>query len=330
MLSLHQDYSSGYNEGYNEEVLNMADNTGIDIVVVGSIALDSIATPAESRTDVLGGSVSFACAAASFFAKAGMVGVVGSDFPEGNVKLLERFGIDLRGLERAEGSTFRWSGVYEKDMNNRRTISTDLNVFASFSPDLPQEYRTSPFLFLANIAPSLQLNVLKQIRSPRFVAADTMDLWIKIAKPELMKVLKKVDLLLINDSEVRELTGEGHLVKAARLLLDQGPRHVLIKKGEHGGMLVSRDRLFLIPAYPVENVVDPTGAGDAFAGGMMGFLSKLGKITSNAMRMAMIAGTVTASFAVESFGLEKLASVERSDVDKRMRDLLDMVRVRGK
>ncbi len=308
----------------------MADDTGVDLVVVGSIALDTIATEAECRSDVLGGSVSFACAAASFFTRTGMVGVTGTDFPVKNVRLLEKFGIDLRGLAKAEGKTFRWSGVYESNMNNRRTISTDLNVFASFSPDLPEAYRKTPQLFLANIAPDLQLNVLKQVDSPRFVAADTMDLWINTEREQLMKVLAKVDLLLLNDSEVRQLTGEEHLVKAARVLLELGPRYVLIKKGEHGGMLVSRNGLFLIPAYPVETVIDPTGAGDAFAGGMMGFLSKVSKVTSGAMRRAMIAGTVTASFAVESFGLEKLASIERSDVDKRMADLLEMIYVNSK
>lgn len=308
----------------------MADEKGVDLVVVGSIALDSIATETERRSDVLGGSVSFACAAASFFTRTGMVGVTGTDFPAANRRLLKTFGIDLGGLSKAKGKTFRWSGVYESNMNNRRTLSTDLNVFASFSPNLPRAYRKTPHLFLANIAPDLQLNVLKQVECPRFVAADTMDLWINIARQQLMQVMAKVDLLLLNDSEVRLLTGEEHLVKAARVLLGLGPRYVLIKKGEHGGMLVSRNRLFLIPAYPVEKVVDPTGAGDAFAGGMMGFLSKVPKVTSGAMRSAMIAGTVTASFAVESFGLDKLASIERSDVDKRMRNLLEMIRVTEK
>lgn len=299
----------------------------IKLTVVGSIALDTVATCAAKRSDVLGGSVSYACAAASFFKRPGMVGVIGSDFPDEHVELLSRFGIDLAGLQRAAGKTFRWSGVYERDMNVRRTISTELNVFDGFSPRLPDTYRESPFLFLANIAPELQLDVLGQLRSPRFTAVDTMNLWIKTARDSLMKVISKADLLLLNDSEARELTEEDRLPKAAARLLRQGPRYVVIKKGEHGGMLFSDKTIFLVPAYPVSELCDPTGAGDAFAGGMMGMLADARKITDTAVRRAMLAGTVTASFAVESFGLDRLAAVGRSDIDTRISELLHMIRV---
>lgn len=303
--------------------------SGVNLVVVGSVALDNVATPAEERRDVLGGSVSYACAAASPFTRAGMVGVAGSDFPKECVKLLGEFGIDMRGLQEVEGKTFRWSGVYERDMNTRRTLSTELNVFASFSPELPEAYRESPFLFLANINPGLQLDVLQQVRSPRFVAADTMDLWIKTAREPLMKLISGVDMLLLNDGEARELTGEEHLVKAAGCLLEMGPRYVVIKKGEHGGMLFSRESVFLLPAYPVEEVRDPTGAGDAFAGALVGYLSRAPRASAGAVRRAMAAGTVLASFAVESFGLEKLAGIKRSDIESRMRKFLGMIRVPG-
>lgn len=298
-----------------------------EVVVVGSIALDTITTPAAMRRDVLGGSVSFACVAASFFANVGMVGIVGTDFPEKYIRLLRRFGIDLSGLQREQGRTFRWSGVYEQDMDNRRTISTDLNVFAGFSPELPESYREAPFLFLANIAPDLQLKVLSQARSPRFTAADTMDLWIRTARDPLMEVISKVDMLLLNDSEARELSGESHLVKAAARLLEQGPRYVAIKKGQHGCMVLSEGDVFLMPAYPVPEVHDPTGAGDAFAGGMIGFLASSGRLNTAGVRRAMAAGTVAASFAVESFGLEKLARISRADIKQRGSEFMRMIRM---
>lgn len=298
----------------------------INLVVVGSIGLDTIETPAAARRDILGGSVSYACAAASFFARTGMVGVVGRDFPERHLAVFRTFHIDRQGLQMADGKTFRWSGVYERNLNNRRTLSTDLNVFADFAPDLPSAYRASPFLFLANIAPELQLRVLSQMRALRFVAADTMDLWIKIARPALLKVIRQVDMLLINDSEARELTGEEHLVQAARRVLALGPRYVIVKKGEHGSMLFSKHGLVLVPAYPVDEVQDPTGAGDAFAGGLMGVLARARRITPGTVRRAMVYGAMLASFTVEAFSLEKLQAIRRADIEARVRQFLRMIR----
>ncbi len=305
----------------------MQSSPAVNLVVVGSLALDSIATPAAERRDVPGGSVSYACAAASFFTRSGMVAVAGTDFPEAGLARFRKLGIDLQGLHQVEGQTFRWSGVYEQNMNNRRTLSTDLNVFADFSPELPESYRRSPFLFLANIAPALQLRVLSQIRKPRFVAADTMDLWIRTERDDLMKLISRLDLLLVNDSEARLLTGKEHLVQAARQVLEWGPRYVIVKKGEHGGMLFSRSGAVLVPAYPVEDVRDPTGAGDSFAGGFMGSLAVSGRLTEAAVRRAMAVGTVVASFTVEDFGLDRLAALTRADLDARAAGFLNMIRI---
>ncbi len=297
-----------------------------DLVVVGSIGLDTIATPAETRRGVLGGSVSYACAAASRLARPGMVGVVGTDFPARHRALFGRLGIDLRGLQQVPGKTFRWSGRYERDMNRRRTLATALNVFADFSPQLPAAYRAARFLFLANIAPSLQLHVLDQMTAPRLVAADTMDLWIRTARPALLRVIRRVDLLLLNDGEARDLTGASHLLDAARKVLALGPRAVIVKKGEHGSLLVSRRDVALVPAFPVEVVRDPTGAGDAFAGGLMGALARARAITPAALRRAMVGGTVAASFAVEAFGLDRLAAAGPAAFAERRRRFRAMIR----
>lgn len=298
-----------------------------DIVIVGSLAYDNIATPYAARKNVLGGSVSFACAAASFFARCGMVAVAGADFSRASLNKLKRFGVDLRGLQITKGKTFRWSGVYEEDFNNRRTLCTKLNVFESFMPELPGEYRKSSFLFLANIAPALQAHVMEQIDAPRFVMADTMDLWINTARADLLKLIKKVDLLLLNDSEAKHLSGENHLITVARKLLKLGPRYLIIKKGEHGSMLVSKKRIFLLPAFPVDNVVDPTGAGDSFAGGFIGCLAAQKNISDAAMCKAMIYGTITASFAVEAFGIDKLSAITRNDVNKRVAEFIKMLHI---
>ncbi len=299
----------------------------LDLVVVGSVGLDTIATPAERRRDVLGGSASYACAAAARMARVGMVGVVGRDFPARAVARFRALGIDLQGVQRAEGRTFRWSGVYARDMNRRRTLETALNVFADFAPELPPAYRAAPFLFLANIAPALQLRVLDQVRAPRFVAADTMDLWIRTARPALRRVIGRIDLLLVNDAELRQLTHAPALIEGARRLLDWGPRGVVVKKGEHGCALVTRRTVVLLPAFPVAAVRDPTGAGDAFAGGFMGWLARAGGSAPDAVRRALLYGTVAASFAVESFGLDRLCEIRRRDLAARARRLLGMVRV---
>ena len=301
-------------------------SNAVNLVVVGSIGLDTIKTPAATRRNILGGSVSYACASSSFFARTGMVGVVGRDFPARYRAAFRDFHIDRQGLHSADGKTFRWSGVYERNLNNRHTLSTDLNVLADFAPDLPPAYRECPFVFLANIAPELQLRVLSQMRALRFVAADTMDLWIKIARPALLKVIRQVDMLLINDSEARELTGEENLVQAARRVLALGPRYVVVKKGEHGSMLFSKHGLVLVPAYPVDKVQDPTGAGDAFAGGLMGMLTRAYRITPEAVRRAMVYGATVASFTVEAFSLEKLQAIRRADIEARVRKFLRMIR----
>lgn len=298
-----------------------------EIVIVGSLAFDDIAMPRTARKNVLGGSVTFACAAASFFAGCGMVAVAGTDFSRASLAKLRKFGIDLRGLQIVKGKTFRWSGVYEENFNNRRTLSTNLNVFESFMPELPAGYRRSPFLFLANIAPALQAHVMEQVEAPRFVMADTMDLWINTARADLLKLIKKVDLLLLNDSEARHLSGKHHLVDAAQKILKLGPRYLIIKKGEHGSMLISRNGVFLLPAFPVDTVIDPTGAGDSFAGGLIGCLAAQGDISDAAIRKAMICGTITASYAVEAFSVDRLSSATRSDINRRIAGFIKMVRI---
>ncbi len=289
----------------------------VQLVVVGSIGLDTIETPFEKKVEILGGSVSYACASASFFTSTGMVGVVGADFPGPFVELYRHFGINLNGLQRNPGKTFRWSGVYEKNMDNRRTLATELNVLESFMPELPEDYTRAPFLFLANIAPQLQLHVLAQVKSPRFVAADTMDLWINIALKPLRDVIAAVDLLTLNESEARLLAEENNLVKAAKKILSWGPKYVIIKKGEHGAMLFSATGVYVVPAYPLEVVHDPTGAGDTFAGGLMGALSERGELSEAAICKAMGYGIVVASFGVEDFSLERLRKLSRHEINHR-------------
>jgi sugar/nucleoside kinase (ribokinase family) len=299
----------------------------VDLVIVGSIGLDTIETKFEKREDCLGGSVSYACAAASFFTRTGMVGVVGTDFPEEYLDSYRKMGIDLEGLMTEEGKTFRWSGVYEDDMINRRTLSTQLNVFAEFAPELPEHYRDAPFILLGNISPELQLHVLSEARSAEFVIADTMDLLINISDEPLRELISKVDLLTLNDSEARLLTQEHNLKTCARKILDMGPDYVVIKKGEHGAMLVTRDGLFLVPAYPVDEVHDPTGAGDSFAGGFMGYLANLGEINDRAVKEALLCGSVVASFGVEAFSLDRLQSLTVEKIEQRLGELKQMIQL---
>jgi len=299
----------------------------VRLVVVGSIGLDTIETPEARREDVLGGSVSYACAAASFFTRVGMVGVVGTDFPDRFRRLYAQFGIDLAGLQTRPGKTFRWSGAYEPDMINRRTLSTELNVFEAFSPQLPEAYRNAPFLLLGNIAPALQAHVLGQSRRPRFVVADTMDLWIRTARPALLDVVRRVDLLMVNDAEARLLTGQHSLRACARRILDWGPAYVVVKKGEHGALLLSRDGAFLVPAYPVNRVRDPTGAGDSFAGAFLGRLARDGAVTGQRLRSALLEAASVASFGVEAFGLGALRSLRPERIRRRTAELKAMIRV---
>lgn len=301
--------------------------TAIQLTIVGSIGIDTIETPQEKRADILGGSVSYACAAASFFTQSGMVGVVGTDFPQHFRDIWTRMNIDLSGLQTLEGQTFRWSGVYEENMDHRRTLSTELNVFEDFTPELPQPYRDAPYLFLGNIHPALQLHVLDQVNSPKFVLIDTMDLWINIAKESLSEVISRCDMLTLNESEAQLFTGEQQLLKAAKALLELGPTYVLIKKGGNGSMLYSRDGLFLLHAYPLDTLTDPTGAGDSFAGGLMGALAASGKTDLPSIREAMLYGSVVASFGVEAFSLDRFETLDRDQVEARVDAFKSMCRV---
>lgn len=287
------------------------------LLVVGSVALDSVSTPHADVTDSLGGSAVYFSLAASLFVPVSVVGVVGSDFPEEHLELLRRKGVDLQGLQREEGLTFRWGGRYGHDLNERETLFTHLNVFEHFAPRLPDSYRDSPFLFLGNIDPDLQRNVLDQLRAPVMVAGDTMNFWIEGKREALHEVISRLHCLLLNDSEVRLLTGEPNLVKAARSVLDRGPKSVVVKKGEHGAMLAQPSGYFFVPPFPLESVLDPTGAGDTFAGGFMGYLACCETIGEVELRRAMAYGSVVASFSVEDLGVRRLAALTREEVEER-------------
>lgn len=288
------------------------------VLVVGSIALDTVKTPFEEHADLLGGSASYAAIGASFFSSVNLVGVVGSDFPPAHVEFFRSRSIDLVGLQQADGKTFRWSGEYMLDMNVRETRSVELNVFEHFTPVLPDGYRDTPYLLLANIGPNLQNHVLDQMARPRFVVADTMDLWINIAKPELLRLLPRVDLLILNDSEARLLTQETSLIKAGAAIRALGPKYVVIKKGEHGALLFGDGEFFSCGAYPLEDIHDPTGAGDTFAGGLAGWLAAQdGEVTFDLLRRAVVFGSVLASYNVEAFSLERMRTLTQEDVDAR-------------
>jgi sugar/nucleoside kinase (ribokinase family) len=299
----------------------------IELVVVGSLGLDTIETKFDRQEDVLGGSVSYACAAASFFAKTGMVGVAGTDFPDEYTECFKHFDIDLDGLQLQEGKTFRWSGVYEDDMINRRTLSTCLNVFADFMPELPESYQSAPYVLLGNISPELQLHVLSQVQNPKFVLADTMDLWINIADDSLQQVIRSVNMLTLNDAEARLLTQEYNLKACARKILEMGPEYVVIKKGEHGALVASRNGFYLIPAFPVDDLADPTGAGDAFAGAFMGCLASLDAIDDRTVCEALLVGSVVASFNVEAFSLNRLEMLDKQAIAERLETLKTMIRI---
>jgi len=290
----------------------------MSVLVVGSIALDTVKTPVEEHADLLGGSASYAALSASFFSPVKLVGIVGSDFPASEFDFWKQRKIDTEGVQRVEGKTFRWSGEYAWDLNTRETRSVALNVFEHFKPTLPSSYRQSDFVLLANIAPSLQTHVLDQMDRPRFVVADTMDLWIETTRPDLDALLPRVDLLILNDSEARQLTKETSLIKAGRKIREFGPRYVAIKKGEHGALLFSEDDFFSCGAYPLEDIHDPTGAGDAFAGGIAGYLAGAVKgVHFSDIRKAMIYGSVLASFCVEAFSLERLRRLTMKEIEQR-------------
>jgi cytidine kinase len=298
----------------------------MSVLIVGSTALDSIKTPKAKNPCLLGGSASHAGVAASFFSPVKLVGVVGDDFPKRYVQLYQRHGIDLAGLQVVPGKTFHWSGEYEANMNNRRTLLTELGVFANFTPTLPEAHRATPFVLLANIAPSLQHHVLDQMRRPRFVVADTMDLWLNVALPDLLRLLKRLDGFVLNDSEARQLTKEDNVFVALKKLHQLGPKYVVVKLGSHGSILSGPRGLFLCPAYPLRKVVDPTGAGDSFAGGLMGYLAAARGAIDAHIRRAMVCGSVVASFCCEGFGLTGTTRATRAQINARIRELERMTR----
>ncbi|HET7290845.1 MAG TPA: PfkB family carbohydrate kinase [Vicinamibacteria bacterium] len=291
----------------------------MSILVVGSVAYDTVETPFGRAEKVLGGSASFFAVAASFFAPVSLVGVVGDDFGERELDVFRRHGVDLRGLERTAGKTFHWQGRYSYDLNSRDTICTDLNVFEFFKPRIPAAYRASEFVFLGNIDPALQRDVLDQVEKPRLVACDTMNFWISGKPDELRRTLARVDVLLINDAEARQLSGEWNIVKAARAIRALGPRTLVVKKGEHGVLMFSDEGSFAAPAYPLEDVFDPTGAGDTFAGGFVGYLAGAGERSEETLRRAVIMGSALASYCVEAFSLDRLVRLSRAEIDERFR-----------
>ena len=289
------------------------------VLIVGSIAIDSVKTQLEERREILGGAASYASISASFFSPVELVGIVGTDFPQEYIELFKSRGINLEGLEVADGRTFRWSGEYEWDMNQRKTLDLELNVFETFRPKLPEVYKRTPIILLGNISPVLQNFVLDQVENPRFVVADTMDLWISTTKLPLLDLLKRVDLLVLNDSEARQLTAETSLIRAGRNLIKLGPKFVAIKKGEHGCLLLSHDHFFSCGAFPLEDIHDPTGAGDTFAGGFAGYLASLEKenFGFSDLKKAVVYGSLMASFCVESFSLDRLKTLSREEIDER-------------
>jgi len=292
----------------------------MSVLVVGSIALDSIKTPTADHRELLGGSATYGAVAASFFSPVNLVAIVGEDFPKAHIEYFQARKIDLTGLQIVPGKTFRWAGEYHEDMNTRTTLSTDLNVFEHFTPKLPPAYAGAEIVLLGNIGPDLQNHVLDQMKRPRFVIADTMNLWINIAKPELLRLLPRVDMLVLNDEEARQLTGEKNLITAGRKLRELGPKYIALKKGEHGCLLFGENEFFTCGAFPLESIFDPTGAGDTFVGALAGYLAANcteGEITFQHLRRAVVHGSVLASFNVEDFSLERLRKVTPEELDGR-------------
>jgi sugar/nucleoside kinase (ribokinase family) len=298
----------------------------MSLLVIGSMGLDTIETPWGRAEDVIGGTAIYCGVAASYFANVRLVGVVGEDFPQAEIEFLKRRNIDLAGLEIKPGKSFRWGGKYHLDLNTRDTLFTHLNVFETFQPVIPEKYRDTPFVFLGNIGPDLQLDVLEQVRHPQFVALDTMNYWIERTPEALRRVLARIDVLLVNDSEARQLAGEPNLVKAARLIRNMGPKIIIIKKGEHGAVMASDGTFFWAPAFPLENAFDPTGAGDTFAGGFMGYVAKAGKLDDETLRQAVVYGSTFASFAVEKFSLDRIRDLKEEEVRGRFGEFQAMTR----
>jgi sugar/nucleoside kinase (ribokinase family) len=296
------------------------------VLCVGSVALDSVETPFGKADNVLGGSGNFFSSSASHFAPVQLVGVIGDDYPIDDLE--SKFAnrpIDLAGVERADGHSFRWRGRYRHDLNSAETLETHLGVFSNFRPKIPPQFKNTPFVFLGNIDPRLQLEVLTQVETPRLVACDTMNFWIESRRPDLLDLLERVDLIFLNDAEARQLTEEFNLVKAARWIMNRGPKHVVIKKGEHGAFMFTKSTIFFAPAYPLESVFDPTGAGDSFAGGFMGYLARTGDISEANLRRAVVYGSAMGSFAVEKFSVERLLEITSDDIRRRVSDFYQLV-----
>ena len=299
-----------------------------DLLVVGSVALDSVETPFGKVQEVLGGSATYFSYSASFFTQVRLVATVGEDFPDAHLRLLQDRGVDTGGLQASKGRTFRWVGQYGYDLNEAKTLETQLNVLADFRPKLGEPLRHTPFLFLANIDPELQLDVLRQMKErPRLVALDTMNFWIQGKQEALRHVLSKVDVVTINDGEARQLASEPNLIRAARAIRSMGPRTVVVKRGEYGALMLTDDAFFFVPAYPLESVYDPTGAGDTFAGGFMGYLAAQERVDVAAMRRALVYGSVMASFTVEDFSLKRLTRLKPADIADRYTAFYDLIRL---
>ncbi|MDZ4675444.1 MAG: PfkB family carbohydrate kinase [Gemmatimonadota bacterium] len=299
----------------------------MSLLVVGSVALDSIFTPFGETADAVGGSAVYFSVSASLLSPVRVVGVIGDDYPVGELERLGQRGIDWSGVERVPGESFRWKGKYSYDLQSRETLETRLGVFADFKPKLPTDWRDAKFVFLGNIDPVLQLGVLDQIEAPRMVVCDTMNYWIQSKKADLMALLKRVDILMVNDSEARELTGDWNIHRAGRWILEQGPSRVVIKQGEHGALLMEQGRTFWVPAFPLEEVFDPTGAGDAFAGGFMGYLAWMGKTDADHLRRAMVYGSAMGSFAVRGFGVKGFDDIAPSHVRDRVAAFQDLTHI---
>jgi sugar/nucleoside kinase (ribokinase family) len=288
------------------------------ILIVGSMAFDDLELPTANAKDVVGGSATYSAFAATSFAPVRVVAVVGEDFPERTLEEMRARGVDTAGVEKAKGKTFRWAGRYDADLAGRTTLDTQLNVFADFAPKLPAAYRDSPIVLLGNIHPALQLDVLEQVRAPRLVVADTMNFWITGEPKALAAMLQRVDTLVINDEEARQLSGTHNISRAAREVLRRGPKRLIIKRGEHGALLFDDQGIFAAPGFPLENVVDPTGAGDSFAGGFVGYLASQPELSPLALRRAMVHATATASFCVEAVGTARIAKLSRVDIGDRV------------
>lgn len=292
----------------------------MSLLVVGSVAFDSVKTPFGEREEILGGSATYFSTAASYFTSVNLVAVVGDDFPDQHINFLKGRGVNTEGLERQAGKTFRWKGEYGYQLNEANTLETHLNVFESFRPTIPESYRDSEVVFLANIDPELQSDVLRQVNSPGIIACDTMNFWISGKRDALLNTLKNVDILIINDGEARQLAQEANLVKAASVIMSYGPKHVIVKRGEYGALMFNSKNVFAAPAYPLENVFDPTGAGDSFAGGFLGFLSSTRNFNEENMRQAVIFGSVMASFVVEDFSLNRIRELNYDEILNRYRE----------